>query len=241
MCTHHKGLKEKPHIYISARRNIYKCSTIDVPFINGKTISIITFNLDVSLFQKGNNSKSQDYIAVLHYQKQLIRSVINGRIQKQDNIPLSKNYMMTTTIQAIEVINRRDDSYESCSTDDDDDILNAMATAVGCVPTYWKIRSNLPNCSNDDQYLNLSRKLQFYEETVFPCRSMEKLICSSVEKFELNGPDMQSMQLKFYFQPSLYKEITLARSYTFQSLIGNAGIVVINFNCNLKDYRSINT
>ena len=211
--------------YISARQDNHKCFTFDVPIEPGIEIRQIRIRLDPSIFPWGLDL-SQIYMT-LTYPGQFLRSSRGNQI----DLPVRRRaqcYKFETHVGSMEVFKRRDKIQSPCNVDwrhQDERQLNDILGKVGCNPKHWKIQSHLPNCSTVEQYAELNKEIYQKDGFMPPCRSIEKL--SKVTKGEDLGFRClfnSYLDLKFFLdKDTLYKEIVLVRSYSAQSLIGNAG------------------
>ena len=72
-----------------------------------------------------------------------------------------------------------------------------------------------------------------------PCKGIEKLAqtsyetddgedCLSQGKYQKSPPGSRMMLRVWFFKETMYKEIVLVRSFNLQSLIGNAGKLILH-------------
>ena len=107
--------------------------------------------------------------------------------------------------------------------------MNHIIENVGCNPKHWYTLSKLGYCKTTNQYKKVEEKIF---ETGFympPCRSIETLPTTTFGRdpgwrCPLNG---RHLDISFDLDKErFYKEISVVSGYTFQSLIGTAGIAI---------------
>ena len=219
---------EQPNIYVSSRRANSKCFTVDIPYIPKRRIYYMKMSIDDYIFPYGIRPSRKEFFITMHYPFQLMRSYLLSRINWEPYIRQTNCYELTVRVGSMEVLKRRNKYRDPCNediTDQDKLALKKIVEAVGCQPKHWKIGSELTYCTVQSQYKELEKKLDDVEENLPPCKSIEKLITSGNGK-ECRQSD-RSLYLKFYFQEPLYKEINVLRAYGFQSLVGNAGRLLL--------------
>ena len=132
----------------------------------------------------------------------------------------------------MKALRRRDKTKSRCNPDwkhHDKRLLTHLVHKVGCSPKHWKLESNLPNCSQIEQYKELNERMYKSNEYMPPCRSIERLstITKGVWKSIQINCQVQGgnyLDLLFYLDgETMYEENILVASFTFKSLIGNAG------------------
>ena len=166
----------------------------------------------------------EDFFITMHYPFQVTRSYVLSRVNWESSIEETDCFQLNVFVGSTEVLKRRNKYTDPCSDDlkaHDNITFLRMMENMGCSPTHWKMKSDLPNCSNLEQYKKMNTLLQDAEELFPPCKSIERLITTAVgSKCDQGYTDLR---LKFYFQEPLYKQINVLRAYGFQSLVGNAG------------------
>jgi hypothetical protein len=153
-----------------------------------------------------------------------MRSYVLSRITWDSSIKETGCYEVKVRIGSMEVLKRRNKYHDPCNEDlNGQDVIawTKVMERVGCEPKHWKIPSQFPYCTKRDQFQNITSVMEDIEETLPPCKSIERLITNAKER-KCTRKD-KKLWLKFTFQEPLYKEITVLRAYGFQSLVGNAG------------------
>ena len=214
--------------YVSARRSHHKCFTIDLPMVQGIQIRQVQIRLNTS----GSFSTPDRFSIYLTYPNQLISTLIRGKEQlsgKGTNTFEQLRY--TIKVGPMKVFKRRDKRGERCNENwktHDEMHLNHIIEKVGCNPTYWKLASTSPNCSTPEQLFDIIEALHTEASYMTPCRSIVQ-IQKSIDGFSPCRWACQGdpyIDLIFYLdRETYYEEILLSPSYTFQSLVGNAGIM----------------
>lgn len=111
-------------------------------------------------------------------------------------------------IGSMEVLKQRDKSIDPCNKElkyHDEMALEKMMKNVGCQAKHWKTTSSLPYCTTLKQHQEIEEVAENVEETLPPCRSIERIITTG------NGIKCEEgdnkLRLKFYFQEPVFKEI----------------------------------
>ena len=165
---------------------------------------------------------------------------------KMKTIESKMCYNIKVYVGSIEVVKRRNKKEYECYEDwknYDTWFLNQLIERVGCNPTYLKIQSQLPNCSEIHEYRSFKDEFNFKKGIPPPCKSIEKLTQTMFEQdlgvmcAFMPGSDSQlTIEVRFS-RETMYKEVQLVKAYSLQSLIGNAGkLSIIHY---IDDYTRL--
>ena len=222
-----------PRVYTSFRDIHEKCLSFDIP--SNLDINVNTFELlfNTSIFPDGIRPEYSEFGVKIHYPNQLLTS----RFAKYSWRKQTKNhghYTMDFKLQNIMVMNQRDKPNKPCNKNwrnDDRVIMRNVMNRIGCRPPHWKIEINLPNCSKKEElkqfyYLDLSDQNP-------PCKGIQKVLYSYEDldylvnywfdhSKETNGNNT-FFNIMIEFADPYFMEIKHVRSFSAQSLIGNAG------------------
>ena len=213
--------------YISARNEVYKCFTFDVPLIKGKNIRRIAIRFQ----ERPDGIDGGLYYFMLTYPNQTLQVSRGNQIEVGKYLTSKPTcYKFEIFVGRMEAFKRRNKPNERCNEDwkhHDEKQLNTIINEVGCNPKHWYRQSELPNCSTVEEYKKINQ--QYFEKDKFqpPCRSIESI--SKVTKGTDFGwrCDKKYLEVIAYLdEERFYKEISLVEAYTFQSLIGNAGKII---------------
>ena len=226
------SMVKPPEIYVSARLHNKKCFTMNIPFMENIRIYAVKMKIDKDIFPYGIRPKRNDFFITMHYPFQVIRSHVLSRVKWESSINETDCFKLTVSVGSMEVLKRRNKYKDPCNDNlkgHDNMALLRIIQDVGCSPIHWKIKSKLPSCKDRNQYADIQRLLRYAEETLPPCKSFERLITTAIG--ELCRQDDNALRIIFHFEDRLFKKITVLRAYGFQSLVGNAGkIVISNYN-----------
>ena len=149
----------------------------------------------------------------------------------------TKNYIMSFTLQGMDVLQRRQKKHKPCYEleDYDSEIRDAIIEKSGCRLITWVTNRSEPLCTTKKSLHDL---LTMITDTAYrknggmykePCRSIEKT------KLQFTELDIQSatepledkedgwVAIDFSISNRKFTEIKQVRKYDYQSLIGNAG------------------
>ena len=210
--------------YVSVRHVNFKCFTLDIPFIKGKTVRKVGI-----IFQKRSDGIDLGlYRFILTYPNQTIQVSRGNQIELDKYLRVKPTcFKFEIFVGTMEVFRRRNKRKERCNEAwkyHDEMQLNDIINEVGCNPEHWYHESEFPNCSTLEEYRKINQK--YFEKDNFmpPCRSIESI--SKITKGTDLGwrCDKKYLEIIIYLdQERFYKEISLIAAYNFQSLIGNAG------------------
>ena len=221
--------------YISARQSQYKCFSFDVPFVQGKYVKTLELNVNASIFPSGKitpGDGNSDYFVAFGYPNQFIRSSQRNKVVDKMQGLSTSCYKQETLVGSMETIQRRDKSNDRCNPywrNHDRHVLNNIAKKIGCIPKYWKIASQLANCSTHQQHLLIYKEFNAMNISIPPCKSIEKLAQTTYGtdlgiRCTLTGSAHSQLILNMDFsKETMYKKIELVRAYSLESLVGNAG------------------
>ena len=230
-----KSLEQIP-IYISARNDIFKCYTFDIPWIQGVSIKKIEIEMNATFASMGDSRIALGkYFLLLTYPNQTLQVPPGKRIELNKHDQIADCYSFKLKTGAMEVYHRRDKSEKRCNINwknHDHMFMNYVIEKSGCNPKHWNIKSNLDYCNSSEQHQTIRRNFMKIGAFMPPCRSIELF---SIEtdghnpgwRCPRNNP---YFKLRIYLDKEMfYKEISEVKAYTFQSLIGNSGNLLIFF------------
>ena len=220
------SMVKPPDIYVSARWYNKKCFTINLPFVDNRGIYYMNLKISRHIFIDNIRPKEQEFQMSMHYPYQMMRSLLLDRVNWESNIHKTDCFRLKVRVGSMEVLKRRNKYQAPCNDNHksvDKIALLRMMQDVGCVPSHFKMESELPKCHKRSQYRRIDRLLQDVEEPFPPCNSIERLI-TDASGYDCSHED-RDLRLIFYFQDPTYKEINVLKAYGFQSLVGNAGKV----------------
>ena len=215
---------EKPEIYVSARWDMKKCFTINIPFVENKGILFLYLRIDKSILQEKTNALGKEFDISMHYPFQILRSHLLSTVNWESNIDKDDCVYLQVATGSMDILKRRNKYWHPCNANlkgHDNITLSHIMKRVGCAPINWKIEPELPRCNERKQYKKLKSFLENIEEDLPPCQSIERLITTATNK-KCDKNDT-ALHLKFFFPNPVYKEINILKAYGFQSLVGNAG------------------
>ena len=102
----------------------------------------------------------------------IIKSYLDYQFQNKEKVEISS-------------VKRRNKKEYECYEDwknYDTWFLNQLIERVGCNPTYLKIQSQLPNCSEIHEYRSFKDEFNFKEGIPPSCKSIEKLTQTMFEQ-----------------------------------------------------------
>ena len=237
--------KDTPKFYISNRDGGSKCYTFTLPYVYNVPVISFYARINTDIFPQGirtpypkfNGSDITEggFTSFFHLPGQHFRSYFDKKYSWEDRTNKSKNYDMFYTIKNIEVLKRRNKYSKPCNSDwikDDEVVIDALMTSVGCSPHHWKINSTFQPCSSREQMKKF--KWPSYNELqkiLPPCRAIEKLqddysemdIPSKNDAFGTGKGKNGWFRITLYFPETSYKEISQAKAYDIESFVGNAG------------------
>ena len=226
---------------ISYRSPTEKCFSFDINTFNVPKLSVLDLariELKLSNYSNTYESSVTPRLLLAHiflsYPHQLMRSfpiIKIGKIDRQ-----RKNYMIKILTQGIEIIERRPKRKDSCKHvwwNDDNQIIEQMASNIGCSLKHWGTNLNVPFCKSKEDYFS-SRvppiavvDAMFLEKYVPPCREIQTIMSSNTIT-EDNPGITQSIKepytiFKIQFKSTMYKMIRNVRAFNEESLVGNLG------------------
>lgn len=227
--------------YISQRTAYTKCFTFDISKqmpkrVRKKLIRRFEVTLNVSKALDVSSSLS------LHYPGQITRAIPMYSDGDKNRGVLSGNISAKVMdVGVTEVIRRRESAKQSCNPDSaktDELMYKKMAQTLDCKPAHWTA-VNYPNICNSTETM---KKSNFADATFVdpgdlehidpPCDELQDVNVGvssysrgSIEADASNliGNNSQSASILVLFTRAIYREITHARSYDFEGLIGNGG------------------
>ena len=165
-----------------------------------------------------------------------------------------KYHVLRFTMKSLQVIKKRHKPSSPCEkskTNDDEDFYSIVMNQVGCRPPFMKSSMHLPNCSSKEQLIDYTQKIggrmaeRYLDDgyTTQPCTILESLDYtysyngySSKEVKELYPQEedlaelllnaSSAVKLEFNFRPKRFQLMTNGKKYTWDAMIGNAGIKI---------------
>ena len=215
---------------------IYKCLTVNVPFVENQHLSWIHITMKKSVFPKNTRPRSIHdgglFMLSISYPNQRLRFSNRKTTWKPE--VTNGSYNLKFHVRGMEVIQHRYKSSDPCDVDwinYDQQARKAMIHENKCIPSYWKneFQLNYPLCSTAKQMKNFYLDEKWNQHTR-PCRILTKISYSLSEYAATRygaayGEEYKNNHInaQFYFPREHYKEIELVRSLDTQTLIGNAG------------------
>ena len=239
-----------PKIYESRVEHVgevYKCLSVEVPYIRGKTIREFSVFMNTSVFPNAvRPEKSYDFCVYYHYPRQLLRSKIKKCEWEHVNNS-TENYVSLFRVWKVEVMKKRNKRSQPCIEswlDDDEYIVSRITEKFGCRPPHWSINTSLPECTGKDIMKNISMEYtpHFYSNYPNPpCQQISHILGSQEEHDSLSdiaksdslsnvlsdNPYIRNMngifEIKMRFEDEQFMLIEQTRGYDIESLIGNSG------------------
>ena len=230
------------HLYIDQFNEwvgtIYKCITLDVPYIENEHLNRIVLVMKRSIFPEGkrpmfySKNKQNLFMVSLAYPNQRIR-FSNDKLVWPEEVT-NGSYTMKFYVSTVEAMQYRNKYSKPCNTnwkEDDNEIRKRMIDNAKCIPSYWQMQYPMPypKCSNPDEMVALYTDIS-WNDHINPCRTLSKTSWFDgqfpafrydelVDKKYLNS----YFTARFYFPRKFYKEIKRVRAYDIETLIGNGG------------------
>ena len=209
-----------------------------MPYIPQININSLLIKINGSVFPSNEiKPEHEEFYIIFSYPNQFLQSRRKNRVIHDRKVSSPRCYRLDTHLGSMEVIRRRDKPESRCNKNwqnQDEDDLNIIMSKIGCNPKYWKMRSNLPYCSNHTQYHAAIKELWRMSDSIPPCKSIEKLTQMTYEIDQASHctSNYDQLMLQIFFnRETMYKEICLVRAFDLQSLIGNAGKEILSRNC----------
>ena len=217
--------------------HIYKCLTVDVPFVPNQHLSWIHVIMKKSFFPNGLRPISINsgamFMVSVGFPNQ--RQRYSTSSVTWDTEVTNKSYAMRFQVTGMDVIQARNKKSRRCDEEwrkYDEKAKSNRIASVGCVPPYWKSQypeDNFQICSNKTDMKTLYRDADWNRHTT-PCRRMTRLTTNYMEFPTIYhdkevGPEYQDQYLAvyLYFPRASFKNIVLVRAFDIQTLIGNVG------------------
>ena len=226
-------LMRRIRTYISVRNGYFKCFSFDIPMSKEVIIQKVEIKINATWASSGENILDLSrFFVMLTYPNQMLLTSPGKHILLKNDFSQPSCYKSIITLGAMEILRRRDKSKVRCNENwknHDQMLINHIIENVGCNPKHWYTPSKLGYCNSTNQYKKVEEKIF---ETGFympPCRSIVTLPITTFGRdpgwrCPLNG---RYLDISFDFDKErFYKEISVVSGYTFQSLIGTAGISI---------------
>ena len=220
-----------PNFYTSCRRSTQKCFTIDVPYLQGKTVMSFGVVFDSSIFPYGIRPKFDEFGVEMHYPGQFYSTTPNKYswkdLMKNDSLYITMRF----DIKNIQVMRYRNNGKNSCNKKwkmNDEKIMLEAVNRARCMPSHWKIYSGMPICKS-------AAKMKFiYEsnsnEYEKPCQNIQTLSFVYEEheylhfgNREWNYETDRISEVGFYFKDYTYMKIQQFRAYSVKDVVGDIG------------------
>ena len=216
---------------------LYKCLTVDVPYIPNEHINWIAVVMKKSIFPDGVRPAHPYGDTLFSVQMSYPGQRLRYAFEKHNwnVISMNQSYGTKFIINGLEVLKRRNKRKEPCHEDwkqDDIMVRENMIKKVKCTPPYWKEDdlSKEPDCTK------IEEMKQFYEmawkKFTRPCQQISMVSYLDVDSpttyytSRINGT-LSNLNDYFYvaldFPKTMFKEIQLIRALDEQSLFGNIG------------------
>ena len=230
-------LFENIQVHVSERSGRYKCFTFDIPMLKGITVQKVKIKMNSTWASSGiGRINLRRYNIKLTYPNQTLQVPRGKMIFLDQHHRFGLNcYQFSVFLGTMEVFQRRDKSKKRCNQDwqrQDQQLMRHVIEKAGCNPKHWKIQSELPYCYSAKQYRSIDEIYLNSQHTYMPpCRSIE--LFSKTTKGRDPGwicpKEKGYLDLLFYMDEEMYKEISLVPAFNFQSLVGNAGNIASIF------------
>ena len=217
---------------------LYKCMTLDIPYINNEHLNRIVIVMKKSIFPNSNRPKFFNgrnlFLVSIAYPNQRLRYP-NEKIVWSDEVT-NASYVMKFYVMTVEVIQFRQKNGKPCNPrwrEDDIIIREKVISNAKCVPPYWKNMTNVnthyPKCSRKEEMRDIYDDIS-WDKLDTPCRIITKATHFDSEfptnrydnKFENKDPG-KYFSARFYFPRPFFKEIRVVRSFDVETMIGNGG------------------
>ena len=216
---------------VSLRGSEFKCFTFDIPYINSQTVSKIEITINADSFPENKiRPGANDYFISMSYPSQVIRSLDRNQVFLQSQVAPTSCYLQETMVGSVEVLRRRNKKSKPCTDvdiDHDKYFMENIGKKIGCIPQHWKVNVALKSCQSNQEYKAAEEEFKKIENSLPPCRSIEKLTQISFEtdlgiRCTLLGK-WRMMQTFHFHKETNYKEIKVVQAFGIQDLVGNAG------------------
>ena len=227
------NLLKRIRTYVSVRNGKFKCFTFDIPMLKDIIIQNVEMKINVTWASTGKYTLNlRRFFVMLTYPNQVLQTPEGKRILLEEGNIRHFCYESIITLGAMEVFRRRDKSKVRCNKNwknHDQMLINYIIEKVGCNPKHWYTASKLGYCMSTNQYKKVEEMVFETGSYMPPCTSIETLPTPTAGidpgwRCPLNG---RYLDITFKLDKErFYKEISVVPGYTFQSLIGTAGIEI---------------
>ena len=230
------------HLYVDQFNEwlgtLYKCMTLDIPYIDDEHLNRIVIVMKKSIFPNNKRPKffrgRNLFLVSIAYPNQRLRYA-NEKIVWNEEVS-NASYVMKFHVMTVEVIRFRQKKSKQCNPrwrEDDIIIRETLMRNAKCVPPYWEGMHGkdmaYPRCSTVEDMRNIYNDIS-WDKLDVPCRIITKTTFFPTEFptdryddiFLKNSPDSY-FSARFYFPRPFYKEIKLIRSFDAETMIGNGG------------------
>ena len=228
--------KTFPNLYVSARSSYHKCWTFEVPFLPDTIILKYGIQFRNTIFPRLMRPKLHGFNVSISYPGQHLTS----RLKKthwdvrNDHRNKTGRLIMNFNVQNVIVLQLRNKRKKPCIAkwkNNDNYILEEITKKIRCKPLHWKIKSDLPTCTNRLQMRQAHEIFDSSSEEDFtpPCRRLEKILYSYTDITEDKTTLQQRNNTEIVyeilvdFEGSTYMEVEHIREISFHSMVGNAG------------------
>ena len=216
--------------------HIYKCLTVDVPFISNQHLSWIQIIMKKSFFPNSHRPMSINsgglFMISIAFPNQRRRYSTSLTVWNEEL--KNKSYGMKFQVTGIDAIQTRNKKSRPCDEDwreYDKKVRRYMVANVGCIPPYWTLDpdENFQICNDSNSMKQLYVDAEWNRHTK-PCRRMARYTTSFMEYPTIIHDNEVAPIYKdkyfavhTYFPRESFKNIVLVRAFDIQTLIGNAG------------------
>jgi len=196
------------------RQRFYGCYGIQA--VNDVRVHKFSVLLENDIFPSKIRPKKYDFMVLLHYPNQLLRSANTIRYSWKER-KSDGTYDMKFSVKGTEIVKSRYKSKQKCNHDwnkHDSIVLRKHSQNVGCRAPYQNQDNTIRRCSTRNE-MKMSRFALRYDEygTVPPCVAMEKIWYSFTE-YDLSNTvweDKGKFWVEIQHQSEKFKEIVQMR------------------------------
>ena len=212
------------------------------PYVQKKMVGVlgIPYVNDSRTYPKFHNWFDHHTI-LFHYPNQKITTnFFTTEESFSSEITWSKYYTRMYFVANVEVLKRRNKmGYPCIEGNYDKEVVQRSIEKFGCAPPKFKSGNETPDCSSNEQNLEFEDWLYRY----VPCQSLESmsewhseqnatdwLLSRNKKNKRRNKPLVaETFAHEIWFRDEKYKELTHHQSLNWESLIGNTGGYIGNF------------
>ena len=208
-----------------------KCFSFELPFKKDTLIDSLSIEFNNAIFPNGKRPidgwGSKGLMIYHHYPGQFGRSFPTGK-RFWNPRASSNSYRMRLYFKGIEVLRRRNKSFEECHDNIPYDqwiTENIMAT-IKCNPPYWVPDNQYPICRTQEELQKAQTMFWSYFygnlESNQPCTEIQK-VDMDYEETDDDALDKKQTRIHVSYLSNTFKEIQQMKAYTIMMLFGNVG------------------